>query len=339
MLARLSARDGQNSLEYLVIAVVLVGACYGAFQILGKNLSSAVQTEINYNNNPSFGSGQLGASSPSNIGGGTTGLPSNVVSGVMPDSGGNLPELNPNTLPEGDPVTEGNVSTSPPASIKPELAALQGEGGPTSLNGAPLAQLQSSSQATTITSSKAKVFTMLTKAWDQIGVHEVPADSNSGPTVLSYIHSVHPELKNNSDWCNFWHMAQAPGCDHVAWCAAFVSWAAAQAGIAIYTNGRGTLYVPDYQAWAAREGLWRKAGATVKPTMGNLVVFTALNDQGDLVYSHIGIVSAVSTTTFSTVEGNTWKVKKTNPDMWVTVHSGIGFGNAHVAGYIDLASK
>ena len=94
----------------------------------------------------------------------------------------------------------------------------------------------------------------------------------------------------------------------VAWCAVFVSWCLAQAGITgIKTDGAGC-FAREYQT----QGKWHESeysDSSTTPKAGDIVTFTwnyagrYLNQ--DRYYSdHVGIVYAVDNTYIYTVEGN-----------------------------------
>ena len=78
------------------------------------------------------------------------------------------------------------------------------------------------------------------------------------------------------------------------WCAYFVSWAAAQAGIPIGDRGQGYGAVEQIHDWAAQTGRLLPAG--VQPLPGDLILFGG---------RHVGIVESVNADgSLTTVEGN-----------------------------------
>lgn len=107
-------------------------------------------------------------------------------------------------------------------------------------------------------------------AVSQIGVHEVPMGSNTGPTVRIY--------------------QSVTGAYGAPWCASFVQWCLTRVGGGPIANrSAGVFYITDY---ARRRG-WLVS----RPKPGDLVAF--LNGTG-----HIGIVRTLTKTGYTTVEGN-----------------------------------
>jgi|GEM_PF-340362 len=94
----------------------------------------------------------------------------------------------------------------------------------------------------------------------------------------------------------------------VAWCAVFVSWCLAQAGITgIKTDGAGC-FAREYQT----QGKWYESEYTLSsttPKAGDIVTFTwnyagRYTNQDRYYSDHVGIVYAVDNTYIYTVEGN-----------------------------------
>ena len=116
----------------------------------------------------------------------------------------------------------------------------------------------------------------LAAAETQVGVTEQPPGSNDGPQLAEYRSAV---------------AGAAPG---EPWCAYFVSWASAQAGVSLGDSGEGLGSVAQITDWAGRTGRLLPAGAT--PSPGDLILF------GD---RHVGIVESVNQDgSLTTVEGN-----------------------------------
>lgn len=116
----------------------------------------------------------------------------------------------------------------------------------------------------------------LSAASREVGVAEEPPGSNDGARIAAYRSAVD---------------GSAPG---VPWCAYFVSWAAAQAGVPIGEEGQGYGAVEQVHDWAARTGRLLPAGTTPQP--GDLILFGG---------EHIGIVESVGANgALTTVEGN-----------------------------------
>ena len=113
----------------------------------------------------------------------------------------------------------------------------------------------------------------LQDAAGELGVTEQPPGSNDGPRIADYRSAVAGSY------------AGAP------WCAYFVSWAAAQAGVPIGEGGRGLGSVEGIAAWAGG------AGRLVSdPQPGDLILFGG---------RHVGIVERVNPDgTIATIEGN-----------------------------------
>jgi CHAP domain-containing protein len=111
-------------------------------------------------------------------------------------------------------------------------------------------------------------------AKSQLGVTEQPPGSNDGPQISMYRSAVAGSY------------AGAP------WCAYFVSWAAAQAGVPLGSNGQGLGSVAEITDWAKSTGRF-----TETPQPGDLILFGT---------EHVGIVESVNPDgTLTTVEGNT----------------------------------
>jgi hypothetical protein len=137
--------------------------------------------------------------------------------------------------------------------------------------------LSSASPATTTASSTGTgAQGVLAAAESQVGVSEEPPGSNDGPQISVYRDAV---------------AGAAPG---EPWCASFVSWAAAQAGEPIGSQGQGLDSVKEITNWAASTGRLLPASAT--PSPGDLILF---HDR------HVGIVESVNSDgSLTTVEGN-----------------------------------
>src|SRR5690606_87471 len=110
----------------------------------------------------------------------------------------------------------------------------------------------------------------------EVGVLEVPRDSNSGPRVRTYQAST---TVPGSGW---------------PWCMAFVRWCWDQAGA--HKNGYRGAYVPHLELWARKAGKLQK-----KPSPGAAILF---DWDGDGVADHTGLVERV-TPRLVTIEGNT----------------------------------
>ncbi|GAA1333060.1 hypothetical protein GCM10009592_26430 [Brachybacterium rhamnosum] len=88
------------------------------------------------------------------------------------------------------------------------------------------------------------------------------------------------------------------GVNGVAWCAMFVSWVMAQAGLDVGIYGPRTAWVPDYRVWARARGRWSAGKSDVR--VGDIVTFRG--------GKHVELVIRVSGKRFWTVGGNTsWK--------------------------------
>ena len=96
----------------------------------------------------------------------------------------------------------------------------------------------------------------------------------------------YPEINKFNRWYG------APG---QAWCAMFVSWCAAQAGISTDIVPK-LAYVPYEYEWFLKRNRWRSK-STYTPKAGDLIIFGT--------NSHIGIVEKVVGSTIFTIEGNT----------------------------------
>ena len=107
----------------------------------------------------------------------------------------------------------------------------------------------------------------------QVGVTEQPPGSNDGPQIAEYRTATQGAY------------AGAP------WCAYFVSWCAARAGVPLGDHGQGLGSVAEITDWA------RSAGRlTSAPAPGELILFGI---------EHVGIVKSVNPDgSLTTVEGN-----------------------------------
>lgn len=113
----------------------------------------------------------------------------------------------------------------------------------------------------------------------QVGTVEVPHGSNTGPRVRMYQASTSVA---GTGW---------------PWCQAFVRWCMDAAGV--HASGYRGAYVPHFETWARRRGLWR-AGSS-RPKVGWAVVFGSSREA-----QHVGIIIGVNADgTISTIEGNT----------------------------------
>lgn len=111
----------------------------------------------------------------------------------------------------------------------------------------------------------------------------------------------------------------------VAWCAIFVTWCKAMAGI-------GTSIIPHFAScdvgknWFEKKGQYKLAkayGGTYTPVKGDVIFFSSKRTQTDS--THVGIVTGVSGSTVNTIEGNTSdKVARRSYDL--NNKSIIGYG-------------
>lgn len=107
------------------------------------------------------------------------------------------------------------------------------------------------------------------------GVKEVPPGSNDSPDIARYRSAV-------------------AGARVGPWCAYFVSYIAARAGVPLGERGQGFGLVADVERWARRTQRWFEP-KRMRPLPGDLVVFPG----------HTGIVERVRGKTLLTIEGNT----------------------------------
>lgn len=116
----------------------------------------------------------------------------------------------------------------------------------------------------------------LAAAAGEVGVAEEPPGSNDGSRIADYRAAV---------------VGAHPG---APWCAYFVSWAAAQAGVPLGEAGQGFGSVEEIAAWASRTGRLMPPGTT--PSPGDLILFGG---------RHVGIVESVNADgSLTTIEGN-----------------------------------
>ena len=166
------------------------------------------------------------------------------------------------TLGSDDSADSGDSSSMDPLSGLESLTALL----PQTTTAAP-------TSPTAVTSTGVQ---LLGAAESQVGVTEEPMGSNDGPQISTYRDAV------------------AGAAPSEPWCASFVSWAAAQAGEPVGTNGQGTDSVAQLTDWAASNGRLLPASAT--PAPGDLILFGT---------HHVGVVESVNPDgSLTTIEGN-----------------------------------
>lgn len=128
---------------------------------------------------------------------------------------------------------------------------------------------------------------VLQVAISQIGIKESPANSN--------------KVKYNT-----WYYGRVVSGAAYPWCAVFIDWCFATAGLAkSIACVQNKAYCPSYVAWAKKAGKW-----TNKAAVGRLVLF---DWDGDGVADHIGIVEKIiNPYTIQTIEGNTGNTSQNN---------------------------
>lgn len=127
-----------------------------------------------------------------------------------------------------------------------------------------------------VTGSAGSGSPLVAVAAGEVGQGELVPGSNDGPRIAVYRTAV---------------AGARPG---DPWCADFVSWVAAQAGLPLGDSGQGLGSVAGIADWAARTGRLLPAGAAAAP--GDLVLF------GD---RHVGLVESVEPDgSLDTIEGN-----------------------------------
>jgi hypothetical protein len=116
---------------------------------------------------------------------------------------------------------------------------------------------------------------MLGIAAHELGQHEDPPGSNNSARIAAY-------------------RTATPGGPVGPWCAYFVSWVAAKAGMPLGDHGQGFASVDALWAWAEHSGHAVSASSTPRP--GDLIVWD----------EHVGLVERVDPDgTIHTIEGNT----------------------------------
>lgn len=92
------------------------------------------------------------------------------------------------------------------------------------------------------------------------------------------------------------------GLDGQPWCAMFISWVFASAGLPLpASTAKGFAYTPSGAAWFQSQGRWRTSG----PARGDVVFFDFPNDGVNRI-SHVGVVESVRADgAIVTIEGNT----------------------------------
>ena len=103
---------------------------------------------------------------------------------------------------------------------------------------------------------------------------------------------------------------------NTAWCAAFVSWCANQAGIDTSAIPH-TASVSSFLAYFQKAGTFKSINSSYKPTSGNLIIWKAKG------HSHIGIVKEYdgSKDTLVTVEGNSSDAVRVNTYKFSSLES------------------
>ena len=103
------------------------------------------------------------------------------------------------------------------------------------------------------------------------------------------------EGENNNNQYGVWY-----GANHQPWCAMFISWCAARAGLLGADNHSGiiprTAWVPDYYAYFSSLGRYQPRDA-YQPQAGDIILFGS--------YAHAGIVESCDGQRVVTIEGNT----------------------------------
>lgn len=124
----------------------------------------------------------------------------------------------------------------------------------------------------------------------------------------------------------------------VAWCAIFVTWCKAMAGI-------GTSIIPHFAScdvgkqWFEKKGQYKLAkayGGIYTPVKGDVIFFSSKKTQADS--THVGIVTGVSGSKVNTIEGNTSnKVARRSYDL--NNKSIIGYGVPAYTGSTGTSSE
>jgi surface antigen len=164
----------------------------------------------------------------------------------------------------GSATATGSTATTTPAATSASAPSA-------SANPASAAQPPSVSQPTDYGARALAV------AEGEIGQAEQPPGSNDSPRIATYRAAVQGSVVGQP------------------WCAYFVSWCAAQAGVPLGDHGQGFGAVSQIEDWARSSG--RLLPASAKPRPGDLILFGT---------AHVGMVESVAADgTITTVEGNT----------------------------------
>ncbi len=161
---------------------------------------------------------------------------------------------------------------------------------------------------------------LLSIAYTQVGVTEIPAHSNNGPQVAMYDAAV----------------GMTPGGEGAPWCAAFVSWAAQRAGIPLLANGMGSASAPAIMSWAISTGIWKPVSAG-KPNPGDLVIYSSYKYPSG--GAHIGIVlngGSPFDNIIMTIEGNSGDSVRVINGQSTLRNPG---SSEWVAGYVALSNR
>lgn len=155
------------------------------------------------------------------------------------------------------------------------------------------------------------------KPWDQmiklaqgeIGVHETPPGSNTGPRIREYQNATN---LGGTGW---------------PYCAAFDQWLCKQVGVDPGYHGAS---VPEWAAYAQKHGQWR-----TKPLPGRFPVMDFQHDHED---DHIGVVERVANGEPVTIEANT------SPDNTGSQSNGGGVyrrtgRKPYIVGYIEVFGR
>lgn len=121
-----------------------------------------------------------------------------------------------------------------------------------------------------------------------------------------------------------YYLGAIAGSYSYAWCHAFVSWCAAQAGVTDLIPKTASCETGAF--WFMERSMWRSSGSGYVPKAGDIIYFD-WNDNGKGQYDHAGIVEYVSDGRVYTIEGNSSNAVSLR-DYLLTEDAIVGYGIA-----------
>ncbi len=137
------------------------------------------------------------------------------------------------------------------------------------------------------------------------------SSSSSSSSVASKVVSIaEGEIGTKETGDNQQKYGKALGMNGVAWCGIFVAWCIKQAGVGLpsfnYAVAKAYAYAAQHSGW----GTYHAKGGSYTPKRGD--IFVKNYDGTASTGGHVGFVRAVSGSSFTTVEGNSSDMVKSN---------------------------